>query len=126
MIRSNYISKVDTEKCTACGQCVENCPTNALRLGQSLCAKTPVPEKKRRHPRDTEWGADKWNPDYRINRANVTEIGTSPCKTECPAHISVQGYVKFASQGKYAEALELIKQENPFPAVCGRVCPRSC
>ena len=77
-------------------------------------------------PSNTEWGPDKWNADYRINRENVVETGTSPCKTECPAHISVQGYIKLASQGKYKEALELIKHENPFPAVCGRICPRKC
>ena len=43
-----------------------------------------------------------------------------PCKAVCPAHIPVQGYIKLASEGRYTEALELIKKENPFPAVCGR------
>ena len=45
---------------------------------------------------------------------------------ECPAHIPVQGYIKLAAQGRYLEALELIKNENPFPAVCGRICNRAC
>lgn len=126
MVRSNYVSKVDKDKCVACGECVENCQVNALRLGQKLCAKTPVEKKKRDLPHDTEWGPDKWNPDYRYNRQDVVETGTSPCKTECPAHIGIQGYIKLASQGKYREALELIKRENPFPAVCGRICPRKC
>ncbi|MBL8967679.1 MAG: FAD-dependent oxidoreductase [Spirochaetaceae bacterium] len=126
MVRSNYVSEVDPEKCVACGECVENCPTNALRLGQKICAKTPVKEKKRELPYDTEWGPDKWNPEYRTNRKVVTEGGTSPCKAECPAHIGIQGYLKLAAQGKYREALELIKTENPFPAVCGRICPRKC
>lgn len=126
MIRSNYVSQVDKDKCVACGECVENCPTNALKLGQKLCTKTPVPEKKRELPYDTEWGPDKWNPDYRINRKVVEDTGSSPCKAECPAHIGIQGYIKLAAQGRYAEALELIKHENPFPAVCGRVCPRYC
>jgi NADPH-dependent glutamate synthase beta subunit-like oxidoreductase/NAD-dependent dihydropyrimidine dehydrogenase PreA subunit len=127
MVRSNYISHVDTEKCVACGECVEVCPVNALKLGQKLCTKTPIEEKQREEfPYDTEWGPDKWNPDYRINRKNVVDTGTSPCKTQCPAHISVQGYIKLASQGRYKEALELIKHENPFPAVCGRICPRKC
>lgn len=126
MVRSNYVSHVDTEKCVACGECVENCPVNALKLGQKLCAKTPIPEKKRPLPYDTEWGPDKWNPEYRTNREVVMETGTSPCKAECPAHIGIQGYIKLASQGKYTEALELIKHENPFPAVCGRICPRKC
>ncbi len=126
MVRSNYVSEVDKEKCVACGECVENCPTNALKLGQKICAKTPVAEKKRDLPHDTEWGPDKWNPEYRLNKMVVVDTGTSPCKAECPAHIGIQGYIKLASQGKYTEALELIKYENPFPAVCGRVCPRYC
>ena len=126
MVRSNYVAKVDTDKCVACGECVENCPVNALKLGQKLCAKTPIVPKEIETPRDTEWGSDKWNPDYRINRENVIDTGTSPCKTACPAHISIQGYIKLASQGRYKEALELIKHENPFPAICGRICPRGC
>ncbi|WP_139902662.1 FAD-dependent oxidoreductase [Clostridium thermarum] len=126
MVRSNYISQVDKEKCVACGECVENCPVNALQLGQKICSKTPIQKKKRDLPHDTEWGADKWNPDYRLNRKVVADTGTSPCKAECPAHIGIQGYIKLAAQGRYTEALELIKHENPFPAVCGRVCPRYC
>ncbi len=126
-IRSNYVSEVDKDKCVACGECVEACPTNALKLGQKICTKTPLPkEKKRELPYDTEWGPDKFNPDYRINRKVVVDTGSSPCKAECPAHIGIQGYIKLAAQGKYKDALELIKKENPFPAVCGRVCPRYC
>lgn len=126
MVRSNYVSSVNKDKCVACGECVAVCPVNALKLGPKLCEINPPEEKEYETPRDTEWGPDKWNPDYRINRENVTERGTSPCKTECPAHIAVQGYIKLASQGRYREALELIKKENPFPAVCGRICPRKC
>ena len=126
MSRSNYVSKVDVDKCVACGECVENCPTNALSLGQKLCTKKPLTKKERETPRDTVWTEDKWNPEYRTNRLNVVETGTSPCKTACPAHIGIQGYIKLASQGRYREALELIKINNPFPAVCGRICPRKC
>ncbi|SHJ17635.1 NADPH-dependent glutamate synthase beta chain [Clostridium amylolyticum] len=126
MVRSNYVSRVDKDKCVACGECVENCQVNALMLGQKICTKTPIVEKKRELPYDTEWGPDKWNPDYRINRKVVVDTGTSPCKADCPAHIGIQGYIKLASQGRYTEALELIKGENPFPAVCGRICPRKC
>ena len=126
MSRSNYVSKVDINKCVACGECVENCPTNALSLGQKLCTKKPLKKKERDTPRDTVWTEDKWNPEYRTNRVDVVETGTSPCKTACPAHIGIQGYIKLASQGRYREALELIKINNPFPAVCGRICPRKC
>ena len=125
-IRSNYTAKVNPENCVACGQCVENCPVNAIQLGQKLCAKTSLPEKKERTARDHMWSIKYYNLDYRENRQNVCEEGTSPCKTACPAHIAVQGYIKLASQGKYMEALELIKKENPFPAVCGRICPHGC
>jgi NADPH-dependent glutamate synthase beta subunit-like oxidoreductase/NAD-dependent dihydropyrimidine dehydrogenase PreA subunit len=128
MVRSNYVSSVDKEKCVACGECVKHCPVNALQLGQKICSSTPVTEEIIRDetPGNTEWGPEKWNPDYRVNRKNVVDTGTSPCKTACPAHIAVQGYIKLASQGKYTEALELIKLENPFPAVCGRICPKDC
>lgn len=128
MVRSNYVSKVDKEKCVACGECVQNCPVNALQLGQKLCSKEPVVSviKREDTPRDTEWGEERWNKEYRTNRKDVVDTGTSPCKTACPAHIAVQGYIKLASQGRYREALELIKHENPFPAVCGRICPRNC
>lgn len=128
MVRSNYVSHVDKDKCVGCGECVINCPVNALKLGQKLCSTKPVVKEivREETPRNAQWGPDKWNVDYRINRKNVVDTGTSPCKTSCPAHIAVQGYIKLASQGKYKEALELIKHENPFPAVCGRICPRKC
>lgn len=128
MVRSNYVSHVDKDKCVACGECVKHCPVNALQLGQKLCSTKPVVKELVREetPRNAQWGPEKWNPDYRINRKNVVDTGTSPCKTACPAHIAVQGYIKLAAQGKYKEALELIKLENPFPAICGRICPRKC
>ena len=128
MVRSNYVSRVDKEKCVACGQCVEYCPVNALQLGQKLCSSAPVTQDitTKRTPRNNEWTERDWNPDYRLNRREVVDTGTSPCKTSCPAHIAVQGYIKLAAQGKYREALQLIKLENPFPAVCGRVCNRRC
>ncbi|HBI92308.1 MAG TPA: pyridine nucleotide-disulfide oxidoreductase, partial [Terrisporobacter glycolicus] len=103
-------------------------PTNALKLGQKLCSSKPIVDKieRKETPRNTKWGPERWNEDYRTNREAVVESGTSPCKTACPAHIAVQGYIKLASQGRYKEALELIKKENPFPAICGRICPRKC
>lgn len=127
MVRSNFISEVDKEICVGCGECVEVCPTNALKLGQKICTKEKVeiPERKV-FPHNTVWGPDKWDFEYRDNRKESLESGTSPCKSDCPAHISIPAYVKLASQGRYTEALQLIKKDNPFPAVCGRVCPALC
>ena len=127
IVRSNYKSVVDETKCVACGECVDVCPTNALRLGQELWKKAPSDGTIiKETPRNREWNEDKWNSDYRLNRKNALESGTAPCITNCPAHIPVQGYIKLASQGKYTDALELIKKHNPLPAVCGRICPRLC
>lgn len=128
MSRSAYVAKVEPENCVACGRCVEVCPAGAVKLGQKLCTKDgPVEYPRQELPDETKWGPEKWSIDYRDkNRINCYDTGTSPCKTACPAHIAVQGYLKLAAQGKYREALQLIKRENPFPAVCGRICNRRC
>ena len=128
MSRSAYVAKVDPKNCVACGRCVEYCPAGAVKLGQKLCTKHgPQTYPKQELPDATKWGPEKWTEDYRDkNRINCYPTGTAPCKTACPAHIAVQGYLKKAAEGKYTEALELIKRENPFPAVCGRVCNRRC
>ena len=127
VIRSNFVAEIDENKCVACGQCVENCPGNALKLGQKLCMKEPAPPlPEYRKMSDSIWRKSDWNVDYRENREDTAATGTAPCKTACPAHIAVQGYLRLAAQGKYAEALALIKKENPFPAVCGRICNHRC
>ena len=125
-IRTNYIARVDKEKCVACGQCVENCQLNAVRLGQKLCDRPANEGRPADTPRDTLWSSKRYNADYRLNRTDVMPEGTAPCKSACPAHVPVQGYIKLASEGRYAEALELIKKELPFPAVCGRICNKKC
>ena len=128
MSRSAYRAHVEKEKCVACGKCVEVCPVGAAKLGQKLCTKHgeveyPVTEL----PDGKKWSADKWNPHYREDaKINCYDTGTAPCKTACPAHLAVQGYVKMAAEGRYLEALKLIKQDNPLPAVCGAVCNRRC
>ena len=128
MSRSAYVAHVKTENCVACGRCVEYCPAGAVKLGQKLCTKDgPIEYPKHELPDTVKWGPEKWDEDYRDNnRINCYDTGTAPCKTACPAHIAVQGYLKKAAQGKYREALALIKKENPFPAVCGHICNRRC
>ena len=125
-IRSNYVAEVDEAKCVACGQCVENCQTNALKLGQKRCATDPHISDTYDTDASVPFHRSSYNPEYRTNRSDVMPSGTAPCKAECPAHIPVQGYIKLASLGRYTEALELIKKETPFPAVCGRICNKRC
>lgn len=129
MSRSAFTAKVEKEKCVACGKCVEYCPAGAVKLGQKLCKKdgTQVSYPKHELPDKLVWGRDKYDEEYRDNnRINCYETGTAPCKAACPAHIAVQGYIRKAKEGKYREALALIKQDNPFPAICGRVCNKRC
>ena len=127
--RSAYVAKVNPQDCVACGRCVEFCPAGAVKLGQKLCKKdgSEVTYPKHVLPSEKKWGPEMWDEDYRDkNRINCYDTGTAPCKTACPAHIAVQGYLKMAAQGRYTDALALIKKNNPLPAVCGHICNRRC
>ena len=128
--RSAYVARTEARNCVACGRCVEVCPAGAVKLGQKLCQKGTheVPSyPKQELPDAVKWGPEKWSPNYRDkNRIETYDTGTAPCKTACPAHVAVQGYLKLAAQGRYADALALIRRENPLPAVCGRICNRRC
>lgn len=128
MSRSAYVAKVEAKDCVACGRCVEYCPAGAVKLGQKLCTKQgEIKYPKHELPDKIKWDETKWDIDYRDkNRINCYDTGTAPCKTACPAHIAVQGYLKMAAQGRYQDALALIKKNNPFPAICGHVCNRRC
>ena len=129
MSRSSFVAEVKKENCVACGRCVEHCPAGALKLGQKLCKKdgSEVEYPKQELPDTVKWSPEKWEEEYRDkNRINTHESGTAPCKTACPAHIAIQGYLKMAAQGRYEDALALIKKENPFPAVCGHICNKRC
>lgn len=128
--RSAYTARVEKENCMACGKCVETCPAGAVKLGQKLCKKdgsavtyphAPLPDK-------IKWGEYAWDEEYRDTARlhNTYPTGSAPCKAACPAHVPVQAYLKLARDGKYREALEVIKTENPFPAVCGRICNKRC
>ena len=129
MSASAYRAHVETEKCVACGKCVEVCPVGAAKLGQKLCHKNgqTFTYPKTELPDGKSWGPEKWNYNYRDDaKLNVYETGTAPCKTACPVHLSVQGYIKMASEGRFEEALQLIKQDNPLPMICGAICNRRC
>ena len=125
-VSSNFIARVDKDKCVACGQCVENCQTNAVRLGQKHCLTDSHISDAYASDKEIPWDKKSYNIDYRTTRTDTMPSGTAPCKAECPAHVPVQGYIKLAAQGRYTEALELIKKKNPFPAVCGRICNKAC
>ena len=126
---SAYVAESDGEKCVACGKCVETCPAGAVRLGQKLCTKEgPIQYPRHELPDDTRWGEDHWNKNYRNENGCIQTwpTGTAPCKVACPAHIAIQGYIKMAGEGRYRDALKLIKKDNPFPAVCGSICRKYC
>ena len=102
MSRSAYTAHVDKDKCVACGRCVEYCPAGACKLGQKLkkADGSKVKYPKVQLPDNHIWNKAKYDENYRdSNRINCHETGTAPCKTACPAHIAVQGYINMASRG---------------------------
>jgi len=103
---------VDTSKCTACGDCVGQCPVSLpsefdLGLGKRKAIYLPFPQAVPLK--------------YTIGRR-----GTPPCEASCPIHVNAQGYIALISAGKFDEALALIKEKNPFPGITGRICTRPC
>ena len=98
--------------CTGCGECAKVCPIT----------------------RSSEWdvGLQDRRAIYRsfpqaVPIAYVIDKrGTAPCKATCPAHVSIQGYIALINQGQYREALDLFREQHPFPGVCGRVCHHPC
>jgi NADPH-dependent glutamate synthase beta subunit-like oxidoreductase/Pyruvate/2-oxoacid:ferredoxin oxidoreductase delta subunit len=94
---------IDLTKCTACGDCVEACPVTL-----------PGRNHKAIHL------------DGQPGCMAIEKAGKSPCAHTCPAGIHVQGYVALIAQGRFREAVDLIREAMPFPSVCGRVCNHYC
>ena len=103
---------IDLEKCTACGDCIEKCPVHLLsEFDEGLGTRTAI---HRQYPQAI--------PDAML----ITKTSRPPCVITCPASVNVQGYVALAAEGKFEEAYKIIKRQNPFPSVCGRVCHHPC
>lgn len=103
---------IDSTQCTGCGECEEVCPVSMpsefdLGLKNRKAVYRPFPQAI-------------------PNVFTIDKRGVPPCRATCPAGVNVQGYVALASQGKFIEAYELIRESIPFPSVCGRVCFRPC
>jgi len=103
---------VDISKCTSCGECIEVCPIEV--------------------PNEYDKGLSKRKAIYKQyaqaipGAFAISKTGTAPCKATCPAHVSIQGYIALINEGKYREALELFKEDHPFPGICGRICHHPC
>jgi hypothetical protein len=99
-------------------------------LARSSAAPTDEQPKYPRAilPDAIHWGKYAWDENYRdtARMHNTWPTGSAPCKAACPAHVPVQAYLQKAKEGKYQEAVELIRTMNPFPAVCGRICNKRC
>lgn len=104
---------LDEESCTGCGKCMEECPVylyNEYNLGLESTRKA----------------AYKPFPAAVPNKFVIDKRGIPPCGQACPIHQNAQGYVTLIGAGKYKEALEVIRRDNPLPSVCGRVCNHVC
>ena len=115
--------------CLGLGSCVKACDFNALHMGPDgypevnpgMCVGCGACEKIC----PTGVITVKTQSDRLFHFNNEGEC-LSPCKQLCPAQIDIPGYVELAAKGEFAEALDLIKQRNPLPLICGRVCPAPC
>jgi NADPH-dependent glutamate synthase beta subunit-like oxidoreductase len=93
------LPEVDEERCTGCGTCERVCPKHIINLSSTT---------------------------RRLMREYTTEECTTPCQRSCPAGINIREYIRQISLGNYHEAVQVIKERNPFPAIIGRICPRPC
>ncbi len=96
---------VDLDRCTACKDCLEVCPVT-------------VP--------GTDHKAIYLIEGVQPGCAVIDKLGKAPCSNTCPGGIHVQGYVALVAQGRFQEALDLIRQSIPFPGICGRICTHPC
>lgn len=103
---------VDVSRCSGCGECTAVCPVSVPHEFDQLLSRRKA--------------IYRLFPQAVPGAFAIDKRGTPPCRAACPAGVNVQGYVALIGAGKYAEALELIRRELPFPGICGRVCPHPC
>ncbi len=99
------------DRCTACGDCATVCP---------------MPLSAERAASDTRRAIFKPHPQAVPNVFAIEKAGTAPCRNACPIDQRVQGYVALIRERRFAEAYRAVREENPFPSVCGRVCNHRC
>ena len=103
---------VNMAECTACGDCEQVCPVEVGdRFNEGSMQRKAI---------------YKLFPQAVPNKYLVEKRGTPPCRGTCPAGCNAQGYVALLSQGKFGEALEVIRRRMPFAGVCGRICHHPC
>ncbi len=103
---------VDVAKCTGCGDCGNVCPI-------------PLPDAFNQGLSERR-AAFKLYPQAIPNAFAIEKTGTAPCRDACPIDQRAQGYIALIREGRFADAYRTIKEENPFPSVCGRVCNHRC
>jgi heterodisulfide reductase subunit A-like polyferredoxin len=103
---------IDALKCVGCGDCADVCP---------VVLPDPFNEGLA-----TRRAAHKLYPQAVPNAYAIEKLGISPCRDACPAGQRAQGYIALIREGRYADALRVIKEDNPFPGICGRICNHRC
>jgi heterodisulfide reductase subunit A-like polyferredoxin len=103
---------IDVSKCTGCGECADVCPVVIPgRFDEGLAQQR---------------AAHKLFPQAAPNAYAIEKRGIAPCRDACPAGQRAQGYIALIREGRYHDALRVIKEDNPFPGICGRICNHRC